>query len=337
MAYTYDRYLSHMSKQPWAILPDKFQVLAELMRFRASGGRMTDADIEARVAAAADGERTSPPRVDGSIAVIPILGVIGHRMDSFEMSSGGTSTQAVSRMLRRAVNDETIGAVILDISSPGGTVEGVPELAAEIFAARKAKPVIAHANALSASAAYWLGSQASEFYVTPSGMTGSIGVYMLTTDYSEYLSKEGIKINPISAGDNKLEGNFWEPMSDETRAHLQGQVDAVYAEFVAAVSKGRGVSAATVKKEFGQGRMYDAKESLDRKMVDGILTFDQLIAKMAPVRRSGGARADAVVPTIAAEALVDDEHNDAAAVDAVATAQAQADADALAIAMEMVE
>jgi ClpP class serine protease len=46
---------------------------------------------------------------------------------------------------------------VIDVDSPGGTVAGVQELAAEMLAARGRKPVIAVANSLMASAAYWIG------------------------------------------------------------------------------------------------------------------------------------------------------------------------------------
>src|SRR4051812_40895851 len=217
----YDRIIAHVTRTPWAILPEKLNAIADLLRFRANGGRLSAEEIQARIGDTQDSP--SPSRVERTIAVIPVFGTIMHRANSFEAMSGGTSTEMLGKYIRRAAADGTVKAIVLDISSPGGTVEGLPELAADILAARKAKPIVAHANALAASAAYWLGSQASEFVVTPSGYVGSIGVYMLTEDMSEYLAKEGIKINAISAGEHKLDGAPWEPMSDETRGFLQRQ------------------------------------------------------------------------------------------------------------------
>ena len=66
---------------------------------------------------------------------------------------GSASTQQFSAALRDALNDDTVSQILIDIDSPGGSVYGVAELADEILAARKQKPVVAIANSLAASAA----------------------------------------------------------------------------------------------------------------------------------------------------------------------------------------
>lgn len=304
----YARVIRLAMTQPWAIDPQMAATIADVLRFRASGGRFTADELRARIGAATDEE---PPKAhrQGQVAVIPIWGVIAHR--TFEASSGMTSTEVIGRWLQRAVADDEVTHIVLDIASPGGMVSGTPELAAAIFAARKAKAITAIANAQAASAAYWLGSQAQEFSITPSGEAGSIGVYMLTEDWSEYLAKEGIKINPISAGEHKLEGNFWEPMSDETRTHFQAQVDATYADFLKAVARGRALTSSQVKKNFGGGRVFDADEAKSRGMVDRIETFDELIARTTGgMKRRGSARAaraDRDVASASAESSPEDD------------------------------
>ena len=85
-------------------------------------------------------------------------------------------TEAFGAAFDRAAADSSIGAIVLNIDSPGGSVYGVEELADKIYKARGTKPVYAVANSLAASAAYWIGSAASQLYVTPSGEVGSIGV-----------------------------------------------------------------------------------------------------------------------------------------------------------------
>lgn len=308
--FKYSRYIRRVTRQPWCLLPEKLADIRELLTLKASGVRLSDQEIAARLAETPRPatSRTAP----GTIAVIPIHGTIAHRADSFEMSSGGASTEAIGRALDRQMADETVRAVILDFDSPGGSVEGVPELATKIAkaVAAKTKPIVAIANAMAASAAYYLGSQADELVVTPSGQVGSIGVYMLMVDESEWLAKEGIKVNAISAGENKLEGAWWQELSDDSRAHFQGQVDDLYAQFLKAVARGRAVTVAEVKKSFGQGRMYDAKEAVARGMVDRIETFDELVARLSGSSR--GARrgaAAAAPPSIAAAVdIVDEVH-----------------------------
>jgi ClpP class serine protease len=77
--------------------------------------------------------------------------------------------------------------------------DGIPELAAEIRAARGKKPIVAVANYRAASAAYWLGSQADEFVASPSADVGSIGVFAAHEDVSGMQEKLGVKTTLISA------------------------------------------------------------------------------------------------------------------------------------------
>ena len=133
---------------------------------------------------AASGKRNSAS--PGSVAVIPMTGVISHRMSLMSEISGGGggSTQALTAQFRQALNDGNCKAIVFDVDSPGGSVEGVTELASEIYEARKVKPITAVFNAMGCSAAYWLASAASDLVCTPSGQCGSIGVYMMLQDES---------------------------------------------------------------------------------------------------------------------------------------------------------
>lgn len=305
----YARIIATACRMPWAIEPSKLAVITEILRFRAAGHRWTSAEIRARIGDDEDRPRPAA-RTAGVVAIVPIWGVIAHR--TFEASSGMTSTEAIARMFRRAVADDEVKAVILDVSSPGGGVEGVPELGAEIFAARTVKPIVAVANAGMASAAYWLGSQAHEIVVTPSGSAGSIGVYALHVDESGWLEKEGLKVEAFAAGDRKLEFAPWAPLDDEARAFVQAGVDAAYRDFLRAVARGRGRKPGEIESDFGQGRVFDAKEAKEIGLVDRIATLDETIARLAKssARVGGGRLSASVVRT-----LEHDEDGDEVVVD----------------------
>jgi signal peptide peptidase SppA len=273
----YPHYLSRLIRQPWCIMPEKLAEIRELVLMRASGIKLSDEEIADRLGPA----RPRPAaRGAGSVAVIPVHGTIAHRADSFEASSGGTSMELVGRLLQRMLDDDSVKSILLDFDTPGGSVDGGPELAAKIAKGTTAKPIVAHVNALAASMGYWLASQCTEIVCTPSGMVGSIGVYLLLVDESEALAKAGITINAISAGDNKLEGAPWEPLSDETRDFLQAQVDSVYRQFVADVASGRSVSTDRVKRAYGQGRVFDAKMALSLGMIDRIEPLDATMTRL---------------------------------------------------------
>jgi ClpP class serine protease len=131
-----------------------------------------------------------------------------------------------------------------------------------------------------ASAAYYIGSSASEIVVTPSGLIGAIGVYSMHEDHSQELADSGIKVSLIAAGKYKFEDNPFIPLTDEARAAIQERVDAYYALFTRDVAKGRGVSIDAVRNGFGEGRVVDAKQAVALGMADRIATLDEVIGDL---------------------------------------------------------
>ncbi len=275
------------------------------------GGGAGLTTLEARAVAragalAAGGQRISPATQttrSGSIAIIPIHGMITQRSGLLSALGLATGCDQIRQALTTAIADRSISGIMLDIDSPGGCIYGIQELADEIFKARSAKPIYAIANSLAASAAYWIGAQCSELYCTPSGQVGSIGVYIEHSDISQALAINGQKVSIISAGRFKAEGNPYIPLDATARAAIQGNVDQYYSTFTKAVARGRGVPVARVRDGMGQGRCMQAKDAALSSMTDGIATLDQVITQMqrpgastsrtvATVQHSGLARND---------------------------------------------
>jgi signal peptide peptidase SppA len=289
-----DRYAhvaQYVYSQPWAITPAKLAIILDLLAFRASGGRLSDEEIAERVG---PGARSNAMTVQpgGAVAILPIRGTIAHHASMLAESSGGATTEGIAKRLREALADPQVASIVLDIDSPGGSVSGVPELAAEIYRSRGRKPLKAVANALAASAAYWIGTAADELIVTPSGEVGSVGVIAAHQDISEALVKEGVKVSLVTAGRYKAEGNPYQPLDEEARAELQRRVDEAYGWFVRDVARNRGVSVETVRSEFGEGRVYGGKEAVRRGMADRVATLDEVIAELASPRRAAGRSAE---------------------------------------------
>lgn len=203
-----------------------------------------------------------------------------------------TSLSGLAAQVRRAANDADVAAIVLDVDSPGGTVSGTVEAANEVKAATAQKPVIAIANTLAASAAYWIGSQASEFIMAPSADVGSIGAMIMHQDVSGYLDQMGIKLTMIRSEQSPLknEAHPFAPLSEDAANYLQGRANEAGADFIRAVAAGRRVSQAKVKEEFGQGRVFGAREAVARGMADRVATLDDVIAGMAQKMASPRSR-----------------------------------------------
>jgi signal peptide peptidase SppA len=342
----YSRIVAEFYGRVWALREETLLSMQNLLRHQAAGMKWTPEEIRERIEAAnaasgyvghenfearylafddepmpmqAAGKRNAAGK--GSVAVIPVTGIISHRMSMMNEISGGGggSIQSLTAQFRQALEDGNCKAIVFDVDSPGGSVEGVMELAQEIYDARKIKPITSVSNCMACSAAYWLASAASELVVSPSGQCGSIGVYMMTQDESEALKNEGIKINLIKAGKYKAEGHPSQPLTDEAQTFLQSQVDSVYSMFVKAVAQQRGVSQGSVREGMGQGRSLLASDAVKANLADRTGTLDDVLAKYGVKNRAAGsgsrasAQAEDTQGDIAAAAVPpeDDDDDDA--------------------------
>ncbi|WP_416065409.1 S49 family peptidase [Rhizobium sp. ZK1] len=289
----YLRILAAFAGQPWAMQPEKLEIVSSFLMFKARGGSFTADEVQARIGDSRNPDRAEP---QAGIAILPVHGVISQRMAMMQDVSGGggTSTEALSQLFRAALADESVKAIVFSHDSPGGGTYGVDELATEIRNARGVKPIIAQVDSLSASASYYLASQADEIVVTPGGEAGSIGVYSVHEDISRLLEKEGVKPTLIRAqhGIYKAETANISPLSTDARDYLQQRVNLAEEAFINAVAAGRRVSAATVRDNFGKGRMFGAQELVKRGMADRIGTMQDTLQRLGVSSPKMGASAN---------------------------------------------
>lgn len=314
--------------RPWAIKKDSVEwaAVVEVLSRRVAGNEFSEDELQARLQAA--GPRRAAVAVSDQdervIAVLPIHGVLMPRANLMMDYSGGTSVAQLSAAFAEAVNDERVAGIVFDVDSPGGLVDGIPEFGEQIRAARGSKPIVAVSDTMAASAAYWLAAQAEEFSVTPSGEVGSIGVFSAHDDLSKFYEEMGLERTFITYGENKTQGNEFEPLSDHARERMQATVDYFGRMFDHAVAAGRGVKPSVVREKFGQGDMFPAEEALELGMVDRIETLNDAIGRVASgqagrrrgrsaLEQVGGKMLTAEIPDVAA---ADEEQADPAVVEA---------------------
>jgi signal peptide peptidase SppA len=289
--------MNHISQAfyaaPWALHPPKLREVEAVVRSRffvqRGAGRPKRIKLrgEAEARQPGEGRGGKPYYMAGRVAVIPVMGVIAHRINVLHDISGGTSTQLLGRTVEQAAADAEVGTIVLDIDSPGGSVFGVPEMAATLRQARQAKRIVAVANTFAASAAYWLASQASEIVVSPSGQVGSIGVYSAHYDCSVAMEMAGVKTTYIYAGKYKVEGNPDEPLSEEAASAWQREVDTYYTMFVDDVARGRGANPDAVRAGYGEARCLCAADAIAARLADRIGTLEQVVEEEKG-RQDGG-------------------------------------------------
>jgi signal peptide peptidase SppA len=232
-------------------------------------------DFEALMASASSGSGKKR-----SVAVLPLSGLLEHTQSLYGYFMGGTDLRQWGAAFESLVANDSVKALVLDVNTPGGTAFGTPETAAKVYAARGTKPIVAVVNPMMDSAGYYIGSAADAVFITQSGEAGSIGTVQIHEDWSKALEADGISVEVIKSGANKYEGHPYGPLSEETRQHFQADVDELNSMFTAAVAKHRGVSVATVKSQFGDGRVFTAPAAVERGMADKIATIDQVVRRL---------------------------------------------------------
>lgn len=270
----YAHIIAAICEERWAIERTKLQAMLDFLSDQASGVKYSAEEIEARLTQAREKEVA---RKTGTVAMLPMHGVISNRMNLLSEFSGGVSTEALGRAFQASVRDDGVKAIVLDCDTPGGAVSGTEELSTLIHAARGIKPIVAHVNARCASAGYWIASAADEIVVTPTGSVGSIGILAIHDDVSGALEQMGVRKTIISAGERKADGNPYEPLPDDVRARIQTRIDAAYDMFVRAVARNRNVSLAAVREGFGRGDMVDAAPAVAEGMADRIGTLEETL------------------------------------------------------------
>lgn len=268
---------------PWAIAPEKLLEIRAIYETHLRGEKIDIKAVEARLGEPLASTQ-KPYQVVGQVAIVPVVGVLAKRANMFMQISGGTSLQMMAGWLDQAAADPQVAAIVLEIDSPGGQVDGVQQFAAQVQAVRAAgKPVVAWINGVGASGAYWIASAAERVLIADTTtVVGSIGVVATHVDVSKREAALGMKTTEITAGKYKRIASSYAPLSEEGRATLQQQVDAIYSVFVDAVAAHRGVSAEQVLTDMADGRVFIGQQAITAGLVDGVSTLDALVADLQP-------------------------------------------------------
>lgn len=264
-------------QSPWAITERMYRTICHVYAERVRGNRIDVAAIEADLGKPLNNDQRRY-QLSGDVAVIPIEGVLGKKMNMLMQVSGGSSTQIIAEDFRAALADPEVSSILLLIESPGGTVDGTQDLARLIYESRGEKPIIAFGEDMMASAAYWVGAAADRVYLA-NGTTnvGSIGVVTTHEDWSKYEEQIGVDVTEIYAGKYKRIVSEHEPLSDDGRQTLQAMVDYVYSVFVDDVARFRGKTPEQVLAEMADGRIFIGAQGVAAGLADGIMSLEQAV------------------------------------------------------------
>lgn len=238
-------------------------------------------DIDLRHAFHNDGmdedDPTASITVDRGVALIPVHGLITKRGRFWWMRS--FSSDNASIVIRRLAERADVKAIVLDIDSGGGQVDGTDLFAETIFNLRDQIPIVGVINEFAASAAYWIASACSELVISRTGSAGSIGVYTMHVDWSRYEQELGVDATVIYAG--KYKAAHERKLNDDTREFYQSQIDEYYRLFVDTVARNRGRSSEYVLANMADARIFIGQQAVAAGLADRLGTLDQVIDELA--------------------------------------------------------
>lgn len=222
-----------------------------------------------------DSYEQKPYAVVDGIAIIPVLGAL-----SRDPWYGDSSYCDITDQALQAATDSEVAGIMLLIDSPGGETDGAFEAYDALKLAVAEKPLWACCQTGAFSAAYLMACAAEKIFVPRvSGGVGSIGVYMIHADYSLMYEKAGVKLTLISAGDGKGQGSGLVPLSKDAKDAYQEYATALYAQFVAAVSEGRGLTVKQVE-DLGAWGYMGAEKAIASGLADETGTIAEALASM---------------------------------------------------------
>jgi capsid assembly protease len=272
----------HIAATPWAITAEALEQIQDIVL------RQTSETWEAVAAKLGKPlENTWSAEIRDGVAIVPVMGPIFRHANLMTSFSGATSVEDLATDFNTALGDPNVRAILLNVNSPGGNVDGINELANMIRAARDVKPVKSYIGGQGASGGYWLASMASEVVADATAMIGSVGVVAGFSDRSAADEKAGVKRFEIVS--NRSPKKRLDPQSDEGRASVLTMLDDMADEFIASIAEARGVTVEKVLADFGQGDSMMAKRALNAGMIDRVGSFEGLLAEMAASARGSGS------------------------------------------------
>ncbi|AOX28553.1 S49 family peptidase [Pseudomonas aeruginosa] len=270
---------SLLFNQPLLVTPDMLdlgirwanQVMnLNIINLGAGAARLWQDDGDQMVRLEQAEERRRSAVTKTGVEVIPVAGVLVSRGAHLDPCETMTSYEGLRAQLRAAVADPLVERIVLDIDSPGGAAVGAFELAADIRAMTRQKPITGLVNFMAYSGGYLIGSACSELVVSQTSGVGSIGVIASHMDRSKLEEGLGVKVTTVFAGAHKNDLSPHEPLTEQSLKFLNDLVQESYQAFVGAVAEYRGLSAEAVRAT--EAGLYRGQQGISAGLADRLMS-----------------------------------------------------------------
>lgn len=227
------------------------------------------------------------PANGGNIGVLTIAGDI---VDG-EAGPGTAAGDTISALLRKALAEKDLKALVVRVDSPGGSVMASEKIRSAIMAAKSdGLPVVVSMGNVAASGGYWVSTPADVIFAEPDTITGSIGVFGIIPSFEGTLAKmgittDGVKTTPLSGQPDVMGGT-----TPEFDRIMQMGVEDIYGRFVGLVAKARRKTPQQID-AIAQGRVWDGGTARQIGLVDRFGGLEDAIAEAAKLAKVDPAKA----------------------------------------------
>ena len=255
-----------LNKTVWAITPE---MLSSMIAIAHQTNKSPEAIAKEM---GRDMKNTYAVSTRGGVAVIPVTGPLFRHANLLTAVCGATSYELLAQDFNKALNNPNISAILFDVDSPGGEVNGCSELADMIYNARGKKRIIAYASGSCCSGAYWIASACDKIMVADTAIVGSIGVVSIFEKEDE---KQTIEI--VSSQSPNKRPNV---ETEEGKAKIQAHIDALAEVFIHKVALNRDISPKEVIENFGGGDVFVGQKAVSIGLADGLSSFEELVSDL---------------------------------------------------------
>ena len=252
-------------------------------RWRKEDGALADFGALQRFLGLLPPERPSEPHV-------ALVYAVGNIIDGKGQGTVGARQEIASRTLvatlRALGRDENVEAVVLRVSSGGGSALASEQIWHAVKEVRAHKPVVVSMGAVAASGGYYISAGANKIYADANTLTGSIGVVGGKIVVGDALESIGVRTYEVHRGARAMMWSSIDPWTDEEREAVRSMMEHTYEEFLARVAEGRGMERDAVH-EIAQGRVWTGVDAKERGLVDEIGGLDAALAEARTLAEVG--------------------------------------------------
>ncbi len=250
-------------------LVDSLLYLDEVKAYlkRVSGYRLNTIDIEDMVNVS-DDKSTSQSR-----NIVAVYYAEGEIVDEAHGVSTGDPLiigPQVIKDLSKLRNDDDVKAVVLRVSSPGGSAFASEQIWNELIKLKNQKPVIVSMGSMAASGGYYISCMADSIFAEATTLTGSIGIFGMFPNVEELVNdKLGIHFDVVKTNKFADFGNLTRGLSTDEKVILQQYIERGYKLFLKRCAEGRGMSQEEIHK-IAEGRVWTGDMALGIGLIDKI-------------------------------------------------------------------